>query len=435
MNIKDKLAHWVAQSLISQEQAAAIWDYEEAQAHSASAPWYRDTNLILRSVAILFAVAALFLLVASNWDSLPIAVRMLMGLLPFLGAITWGGWSIKKNNELNTELAFSLTTLLFGLNIMLQAQIFHISSYFPDGILWWIMGAIPIIIYFRSVFLTLVFQTLFVVWMVIELSYTQFSFASILFISVFVYINYLKPRAILFLSNLISIFIFTMYFAFFAVKNIGLNIEVVRAFFLPSSIAAYMLLGWTVILLYRQSFSDFFYKLYKNIFYLGMLLFLYIFSFWIITEEFMKFVSETNSQLYIFKIFVSLFWIILIGITCFFIRKKNQTLAKDYYIAAAFTLFCFSMLLFSGNFVVVFFILIHIGFLGFASWSIYEGMQQRHKGSFMIGIFLLIVWAAGRYFVLIDNYIITALLLFLSAVLIYGMNLLWNKKIQKNSNN
>jgi hypothetical protein len=281
--------------------------------------------------------------------------------------------------------------------------------------------------------MTLVFQVLFVVWMGIELQYEQFSYAALLFMAVFAYMQYLKPNALLFLSNLSSGFVFFLYFSFFILKSTGLNDwEFVAAFFFPSSIAIYLLLGWTFLLLHKSLYSEQFHKIYRRLYYTGMVLFLYVFTFWEPLSEFIELLSTTNDKLRISAIAIGSFWGLAAAIF-YFVFKKRIKLDDNYKIALGFCLLCFFMLFLGKEFAVVAFIAVHLAYLSFSSWAIYEGIQKQHKGSFMIGVFLLITWAAGRYFVLIDNYIVTALLLFLSAVLVYGMNLLWNRRILKNN--
>ena len=216
---KSELGYWVEEDIISPDQAQSLSDkYGLAE----SPPWYKNSSFILQGMALVLGVMGLFLLIGENWEHFPTYLRMLMGLVPLAISYVLAIRYMNQGKKKESELAMIFACLAFGANIALQAQIFHISSYFPDGLLWWIIGSLSVIVYFRSSFLAIVFMGLFMVWLGFQNEYYQFSIWSIGILFVFMYLIYTKPNSIM---VLVSIPVWYMF-----VLNVMLALEKARLF-------------------------------------------------------------------------------------------------------------------------------------------------------------------------------------------------------------
>ncbi|MCS7074387.1 MAG: DUF2157 domain-containing protein, partial [Bacteroidia bacterium] len=83
-------------------------------------------------------------------------------------ASSWAStlYFLQHTNHIALEVSVLASNLLLGVNIFLLAQIFHISAYYPDGILWWIIGMIPGSLLLKSVIQTMIIQSVALIWLV-----------------------------------------------------------------------------------------------------------------------------------------------------------------------------------------------------------------------------------------------------------------------------
>jgi uncharacterized membrane protein len=99
---------------------------------------------------------SLFLLLSANWQSLGQMVQfctVLGALAVNLGLVYW--FETKEKKQTAESLAF-LSCFVFGIGIWLTAQIFHLSSHFPNGVLLWALGIAPMVyIYPKMAFILL----------------------------------------------------------------------------------------------------------------------------------------------------------------------------------------------------------------------------------------------------------------------------------------
>ncbi len=93
----------------------------------------------LGAVLLLFAAISF---VAANWESMSRLSRFTW-LIVAMWLTFLIGWRFTANKHLiPAEIAWLLGTGLFGVNIVLIAQMFHIDSHPPDGVLMWAIGAL-----------------------------------------------------------------------------------------------------------------------------------------------------------------------------------------------------------------------------------------------------------------------------------------------------
>jgi len=157
--LKKEIVEWVNENIITSKQADILYKRYELL---KEAPYYLRSNFILRGVALVLAGLGLLLLISENWNQFGILIRMSIAAIPMLISYMLGFKFLYENKKDEAELAFFFGSITFGINIFLQAQIFHISAYYPNGILWWMIGVLPMAIFFKSKlhnFLLIIFNT------------------------------------------------------------------------------------------------------------------------------------------------------------------------------------------------------------------------------------------------------------------------------------
>jgi len=132
------LPDWVARGWIQSDQQQVILDYVASQ-HRAT-PWLTYAFSILGVLLLGSGVITYF---AANWGDMP----KLMKLLILFGSmwLAYGAaWHALRDEHapLLGQALLLFGTIMFGANIMLIAQIYHIDSHFPNGILLWSVGAL-----------------------------------------------------------------------------------------------------------------------------------------------------------------------------------------------------------------------------------------------------------------------------------------------------
>lgn len=171
-SLREELPKWVDEGLVTAESAAVLSERYEL---SAEDPWYKKTSFYVSLVASILVSMGIVLVISENWDHLPIPSRMSVGLLPWFAAMigTWRYHSLGRKTV--AEAWGFLTGLLLGANIFLQAQIFHISGYEPDAVLWWLIGTLPLALILRSQAILFLVQYLVVIWISMETVYDNFN--------------------------------------------------------------------------------------------------------------------------------------------------------------------------------------------------------------------------------------------------------------------
>lgn len=163
--LEQESARWVREAVVSPEQAARICALYPPPA--AGTPWGLIVFSGLGAVVIGLGVV---LLLAYNWAVIPKAGKLGLILAGVLGAhgAAWrmrgsGGWK-----EGLSEVFALLGTMLFGAGIWLVAQVYHIDEHFPNGFLFWGLGALALAWGMRSVPQALVATAALTVWGCVE---------------------------------------------------------------------------------------------------------------------------------------------------------------------------------------------------------------------------------------------------------------------------
>jgi hypothetical protein len=139
--LREQLLLWVAQGIVSPAQANRIRSlYPEPK---AGAPW--GTIIFAGLGAVVFGLGVI-LLFAYNWQAIPKAGKLAVIFLAILAAHGAGQWLLAKpgwQRPVGEALAV-LGTMLYGAGIWLVAQIYHIQEHYPNGFLFWALGALAL---------------------------------------------------------------------------------------------------------------------------------------------------------------------------------------------------------------------------------------------------------------------------------------------------
>lgn len=138
----EEVRGWVAEGLITAEQGERILArYGLSLDGSGRTPFaYR----VLTALAIVFAGAAVLLLLSHNWDELSRAGRM-AGLIAATGLVNALGFRQWVRGYRDQAVLWLFAGgILYGASIMLIAQIYHLGEHFPDGLLLWALGILPL---------------------------------------------------------------------------------------------------------------------------------------------------------------------------------------------------------------------------------------------------------------------------------------------------
>ncbi len=145
--LREELAAWTGGGIITPEQEARIrarYDFSSAERES-QAERNRVVAIITLAGAVLVGVGVI-LFFAANWPHIPRWGRfalVLLGMAALYGAAWELGWR-RKTFPLSGRALAVAGCLLYGAGIWLVAQIFNISSHWPNGILLWAAGVFPL---------------------------------------------------------------------------------------------------------------------------------------------------------------------------------------------------------------------------------------------------------------------------------------------------
>lgn len=149
------LPELIEEQVISQEIADRISNYYLQKKKQG-----RNTLFVIFSVlGALLVGLGIILLIAHNWDHLPVTVKLVFAFIPLLIAQVLSVFTLVKK-EGNRIWSESTATFLFcsvGASISLVSQIYHISGDLGLFILVWMCLCLPVIYLMRSSFVSLLY--------------------------------------------------------------------------------------------------------------------------------------------------------------------------------------------------------------------------------------------------------------------------------------
>ena len=134
--LKRDLERWIERGWVTPAHAQSILSEMDAGQSARHIP---QVLAIMGAVLVGFAAMSF---VAANWADIPKSIRLLM----LFGAL-WTAWGAaffaeRRGHPAYAEAAVVAGLALFGANIMLIAQIYHVDSNTPDWVLLWSVVAL-----------------------------------------------------------------------------------------------------------------------------------------------------------------------------------------------------------------------------------------------------------------------------------------------------
>jgi uncharacterized membrane protein len=405
---------WVAKGIITPAQAGKILDlYVHEQR-----PLYRRMSFWLQCLAALLTGFALFLVISENWQRLHWTLQSLIAVVPLVAAQALAVVLEKRDKPTAAEAAWFFASIALGANIMLQAQIFHISSYYPNGILFWVIGMLPVIILRASTVNYLLATVLFTTYLMMQLEHHQFSPISLLPLAVFALFTWSKQRTLTVLP------LFTVLYFFLLVIQQKWQI---RAFG-PEWELSLILFGSAVLAQLSRLREE---KLRR------ILLLLFIFTALINMVLTFSFASR---RLYRELDSPVVYGVAVVSLIILFMNRRSLRQLPLFGLIAAnvfLTMACVLVQRFLTGSVedpaepVGFMrIAANLLYLGSVAFLLFRAIADRSKLLFMGSTAALLLWALVRYIDLFRNYLVTALIFILSAVALVLLNRLWEKKYE-----
>ncbi|MCB1200896.1 MAG: DUF2157 domain-containing protein [Leptospiraceae bacterium] len=414
MGFNEKLHHeseaWVKGKLISAEQQKKI-----LEGYPVETAWYKQSGFLLRALALSLFAAALILLISANWDQLPRFLRSGIALLPMLTATVFAWVFYHRSQETQAgqylELSLFFVCLTLGANIFLQAQIYHISAFFPNGFLWWMIGILPVILFLESRLTAYLLLVILFLHTSMLNNFDQASLTTPAFLAISGWIALRKPvLPFLLLWFVTSLFSIGYFIAFFdSESSIFLSMLILSLF--SVNLLSYF---------YNRVYSK------KPLMILSGIFEWYLIAVWfamtfaelpvvVLESKFTWFmgvvflasagirVLNINNMLNFRNLLVT-FFILTSIIVHLSVPEKN---AKSWENTVRF--------------------IYNITFLGSAIALIIWGLRKQNKTDFFSGVVMIVVLAVGRYLDLIGEYITSSLLFAGSGILIWLLNKYWEK--------
>jgi uncharacterized membrane protein len=160
--LMSEIDRWEAEGLMSKEQAGRLrQNYEHPAA--ATIPWGLLVFATAGAVVIGLGVVLLF---AYNWAEIPKLAKLALVFLALIGThsgalrlLSRDGWQARLG-----EACVVFGTMLYGAGIWLVAQIYNIDEHYPNGFLFWGLGALAMAWALRSVANGLLAVVLVAIW-------------------------------------------------------------------------------------------------------------------------------------------------------------------------------------------------------------------------------------------------------------------------------
>lgn len=398
--LKSESHKWVEIGLISSTQREEI-----LKLYPEKKEGYQKSSFILKSLSALFLGLAFFLLIGANWKHFPLWLRSGIVFLPLVLSHVMVFYFWKKDSPVALSLWGFFASLLLGANIFFQAQIFHIINPYYNGLLGWMIGILPILFWLKTkplAYLYLFLQVLHIFSLNLAGKPTYLWHLFYLPNLVLYVKNPTRPYFFsLLLSSLINLAIFltqkdgSAYFLSFVLGlwgyaltvNLGLQGDIkFRLFFL----------WYLYFLVYLLIFYDL-----ATILFTGFLSLPLVLGF--IGALFLIFFSKTQ---YLEKIFLGLGSLIIVVLKAIFSEGSESALLTTTWIFNLFILFS-------------------------SLYLLYFGFRTQKKGLFFMGLTFLLSLAFGRYLSLVKDYLTTALLFVILAILLWFLNQRWEKLYAK----
>lgn len=409
--LKSEILRWQEQGIISTDQSTKILALYE---HDV--PVYKTMRFWLLSLAVVLLGFALFLVISANWQRLHYFTQSLIGVLPLIAAQYFAVRSELREQRFNADLGWFAASIAFGANIMLQAQIFHISAYYPNGVLFWVLGILPVLWWRPTTVSYLLASALFFMYMAMQIQHNQFSALAALPLLFLARTAYLRQTAVNTLTLLLTFYIF----AFMVMAH--------RQWAHPGML-------WELsLLLLALSLAQRFDRLSESS--LTFILGVVAVAFYLITLI-ATFADGARWLIGKDTIWLAAIVMVLAGASLYRMRRELREARTTAIIAAS--LVALAIFGFVGHLNEIaaknstLFVRIGANVVYVTSLVVllFHGIHLRAKRLFLASATGLLLWTWIRYLDLFHDYLVTALIFTLSAVALIGLNKMWERKYEQ----
>lgn len=192
---------WVSSGIITVDQADQITALYPAENKN------RLISVLLLLGAILLGTG-IILFFAANWRLIPAWGKISLVIVPLILFHLAAHLTSANYPRLSQALTL-LGCVMFGSGIWLVAQIFHISAHFPNGMLFWLLGVLPVAFFLKEELPLGLSALLLASWTLSEQSSSLLIMfvAMMLFAGVF-YLTYTLRSSFALVVTLISVAVF-----------------------------------------------------------------------------------------------------------------------------------------------------------------------------------------------------------------------------------
>ena len=422
-DLKQEVHDWVNKNIINTEQAQSIcavygMDYHANQKNHAYS--------VLVILGYLFIGLAVITLLSANWDDIPRGLRM-GGLIALTLAVNLWGLYQYKAQQINSAIGwFFLGSLFYGASIMLIAQIYHLGEHFPDGVLWWTIGVLPLAVVLRSAVLLLLATGLGFTWFIVE---TGLGFYPVLFpILLWFIFNFLrtsKQYYSLFIALIIGVTLWLEYsLAWWLNDGYGFDFDIEHI-----ALSAGIFVFYQGLAKYLGQQKNIYWADYGAILAVWVLRFALVFMLLFSFEEFWEELLYQSWQ----QPFLSLGLAIVLSLSAVFISYQAD---KNYQSTAIFAggyLLVLAMVIFVDvpYLVKILQIIDNLILIATGIWLIIRGLRDNISHYFFLGILTIMLTALLRYFNFIGDYVGASILFIVFAVILLSAAKYWQAQQNK----
>lgn len=133
--LREDVAAWVSKGIISPAQGEAIL----ADVGAAKGASFAQLLVVLGAI---LAAAAAVTFVAANWEGMAKTARLALLLACLAASWTVAALFFERGRNGAAQAFVLLAVGLFGANINLVGQTYHVNADYPDGLMIWALGAL-----------------------------------------------------------------------------------------------------------------------------------------------------------------------------------------------------------------------------------------------------------------------------------------------------
>jgi len=169
--ILKELSELIQAQVITEETAEKITTYYNSQPNQSSNRLF----IVFGILGALLVGMGIVLIIAHNWDTLPKAAKLGIGLLPLILGQTVSAYLVIKKSESKTWREGSATFLFFAvaIGISIVSQVYNIEGNFGRFLLVWMALSLPIVYVLRSSMASLLFIS-GITWYACEVGYFSY---------------------------------------------------------------------------------------------------------------------------------------------------------------------------------------------------------------------------------------------------------------------